>query len=99
MDGGYGEIGRRQFFGRFLNGGTAALATGNPDALLPFVLLRRASLFNKEATAVMMEGVKEQLRALWEASPPVKEFGVGNLLDLWIERNRRRFEGGNKVPA
>lgn len=94
VDGGYGEIGRRQFFGRFLKGGTAALSTGSPDDLLPFVLLRRATLFNAETTAVMMEGVKEQLRLLWEASPPVKRFGVGNLLDLWIARARFPNVGG-----
>lgn len=94
VDGGYGEIGRRQFFGRFLKGGTNALATGKPDDLLPFVLLHRAHLFNKETTAMMMEGVKEQLRSLWEASPGVKEFGVGNLLDLWIVRARFPNVGG-----
>lgn len=94
VDGGYGEIGRRQFFGRFLKGGTNALATGNPDDLLPFVLLHRANLFNKETIEVMMEGVKEQLRSLWELSPRVEDFGVGNLLDLWIVQARFPNVGG-----
>ena len=94
VDGGYGEIGRRQFFGRFLKGGTDALATGDPDALLPFVRLHRAKLFNQETTEVMMRGVKEQLRSLWEAAPGVKEFGVGNLLDLWIVQARFPNVGG-----
>ena len=94
IDGGYGEIGRRQFFNRFLKGGKGVIRSGDPRALLPYVALHRSGIFNADALAAMHRGIDRQIETLWGTMPRVDEIGVGNFLDLLIVRARFPNIGG-----
>lgn len=94
IDGGYGEIGRRQFFNRFLKGGTDLLGTLDADRLFPYISLPRADIFNAETLLLMRRGLRRQLEYLWGTMPEAGRIGIGNFLDLLIVRARFPNIGG-----
>ena len=82
IDGGLGEVARRQFMNRLLRRGRAALRSGDPAAILPYLRVPRAEIFNPEVLATMERGAQQQIAALWQALPDPRTIGEENFLDL-----------------
>ena len=86
IDGGQGEIIRREFFNRLLFYGKKILLKGNIEEIYPFIYRHRASIFNSEILQIMKNRVLNQIRGLRENLPPVEEIGLEHWLDLFIIR-------------
>lgn len=82
IDGGLGEAARRQFMNRLLRRGRPALRSGDPAAILPYLRVPRAEVFNEEALATMARGARQQIAALWQALPDPRAIGEENFLDV-----------------
>jgi len=88
LDGGFGEIARRQFLNRFLLKGKSALQSGNPKLIYPYLSVQRPPIFIPEVLQKMRQGVEEQITALWREMPSLQEIGGENFLDLLAIRTR-----------
>lgn len=82
IDGGFGEIWRREFFNRLLYMGKRDLIEKNPDKIFKHIVVPRADIFNEKINKDMYEGALKQISNLFEDNPPIKEIGLGNWLDL-----------------
>jgi hypothetical protein len=94
IDGGMGEIARRQFLNRLLYRGRAAVLRGDPAMLLPYVRIHRASIFGRDVHHLMEVGAADQLERAWRDMPSPMEIGIENFLDLLIVRYRFPNYGG-----
>lgn len=88
IDGGFGEIGRRQFLNRLYYRGRAALRSGDPAALLPYLHVPRADVFTGEALATMQRGALHQLDATWHALATLDTRSLADRLDVFAIRTR-----------
>ncbi len=88
IDGGFGEIWRREFFNRLLISGKKYLKEKNVDAILPFLMISRADIFNNDIKQSMISGCKEQLETIFEELPPIKNIGIKNWIDLFAIKTR-----------
>ncbi len=88
IDGGLGGTLRRQSMNRLLHQGRTALRSGDPDAILPYLRVPRADVFNAEATAAMERGFRRQIETAWQTPPGPLEIGDENFLDLLGVRTR-----------
>lgn len=88
IDGGFGEIARRQFFNRLLRQGPRNLLDTDPASLLQYFYVNQSELFNRETLDEMKRGVQEDLQLLSETMPPIQEFGRENFADLLAVRTR-----------
>lgn len=93
-DGGFGEIGRRQYFNRLLHFGRRALLRGDPAGILPYITVRRRKFFAAEVADAMRAGTIVQLETLLSTMPPIAEVGIENWLDLLAIRTRIPNFGG-----
>jgi hypothetical protein len=94
IDGGMGEIARRQFMNRLLWRGKRFLREGRAEVLAPYVRSCKAPLFTREVTHLMWRGIQEQLKEAWESMPPIEKIGIENFLDLMVVRYRFPNYGG-----
>jgi hypothetical protein len=88
IDGGFGEIWRREFFNRLLFSGRNALISGDTEGIIRFLFYRRADVFSEEMTRIMLEGAKEQIENLNGLLPPVNLTGAENRADLMAINTR-----------
>jgi hypothetical protein len=88
IDGGFGEIWRREFFNRALYRGKNFLLNKDIHSTIPFLTNHRADIFNEDINKLMLEGCKEQLENIFNELPDIKEFGVENWLDLFAIKTR-----------
>ena len=88
LDGGLGEAARRQFMNRFLRRGRPALHSGDPAAILPYLRVPRANIFNADTRAAMEQGAQQQIAALWAALPAPETIGEENFVDVLGVRTR-----------
>lgn len=88
IDGGFGEIWRRQYLNRLLRRGRKALNRGNPSLIYPYLLRHRASIFNQDIRKVMLKGIENQIEELFKTMPKINEIGEENFLDLMAIRTR-----------
>jgi hypothetical protein len=96
IDGGYGEISRRQMGNRLLRRGPGVLRRGNPEDLFRLFRARRPSIFTREVEERMTAGARRELADVWHAMPPAKEIGAENFVDLLSIRTR---VANNGAPA
>jgi len=82
IDGGFGEIWRRDFFNRLLYKGKKDLIEKNAEQIFKHIVIPRADIFNEKINKQMYEGALKQISDLFESNPPIKEIGLGNWLDL-----------------
>jgi hypothetical protein len=94
IDGGMGEIGRRQFMNRLLLRGKRALRTKNARAIGRHMSVHRASIFSDEVNVIMKGGIEKQIQSIWDTMPEVNQIGEENFLDLLIVRYRFPNYGG-----
>jgi hypothetical protein len=88
IDGGAGEMSRRQYLNRLLFKGEKALRDQAVDSLYPHLTHRKAHIFNKETLAVLVSGVRDDLLDIFQTMPDVNAMAVGNWLDLLAVRTR-----------
>jgi asparagine synthetase B (glutamine-hydrolysing) len=94
IDGGFGEIARRQYLNRVAKLGSGALRRGDVPGLLRLMCVPRAGIFTPEITQMMEQAVHNDLHQTLEAMPPVRETGIGNFVDLLAVRTRVPNYGG-----
>jgi hypothetical protein len=88
IDGGFGEIWRRQYLNRLLRRGRKALKSNNPQLIYSYLLRHRASIFNQDFFKIMQKGLENQIESLWKTMPKIEEIGEENFLDLMAIRTR-----------
>ncbi|MHB8931191.1 MAG: asparagine synthase-related protein [Melioribacteraceae bacterium] len=88
IDGGFGEIWRREFFNRLLITGSKALRDKNEKEIIPYLRISRADIFNEEINKKMLQGCEEQLRNFISDSPNMDEIGIANWVDLFAIKTR-----------
>lgn len=109
IDGGWGELARRQFLNKLRIKGKKHVLAGNFEAATSFVLTPRPELFNIECMHQMHQGLVSQFSATWHALPSVNDIGFENALDLFsvrtrlpnffgFEQNRLDGQGINYMP-
>jgi hypothetical protein len=84
IDGGDGEIHRREFLNRilFLSGKT--IINEDNKKLLSLLSINRSSIFNDDILILMQNEVRNQVRDLFLYMPPPNDIGLENWLDLLI---------------
>jgi len=88
VDGGFGEIWRREFFYKLYLQGRNALIDGDINKITPYLMLPRADIFNNETSELMSWGIAEQLTELFAKLPVIKKDNVGNWLDIFAIKTR-----------
>lgn len=88
VDGGFGEIWRREFFNRLLWKGKQSLVNHDVDSILSYLKIPRANIFTKEINDLMYLGCKEQLEELYQKIPSINEISVENWLDIFAIKTR-----------
>ncbi len=94
LDGGFGEIVRRQYLNRLLLRGKAALRKRDVNAILPLLRVHRGSFFTPEVTSMMERETKKHIDGLLDAMSDIDEFGIENFIDLLAVRTRFPNYGG-----
>jgi hypothetical protein len=94
VDGGFGELCRRQYFNRLLRFGRKALLNGNAEAILRHVRVHRTSVFSEGTLRLMEAGALEDVSVLVQSLPRSAEFGPESLADLMAVRTRIPNYGG-----
>jgi len=88
VDGGMGEIVRRQYLNRIRMRGTARLRREGAGQLIDYLRVPNPPIFNRETAAVMRRAAIDDLRAVLETMPPVGDRGIHDFLDLMAVRYR-----------
>jgi hypothetical protein len=94
IDGGFGEIARRQYLNRIVRLGRSALLEGNIARLFQLIRVTRADIFTPEYTKEIECDAFRSLEATLHAMPPVAEIGIENFVDLLSVRTRVPNFGG-----
>ncbi len=82
VDGGFGEILRRQFMNRLIRRGSDAVKTAVPERLLACIRFERARVFNAACGRVMEDGALRDIAGWLDDAPDRKKHGVQNVVDL-----------------
>jgi hypothetical protein len=94
IDGGFGEIARRQYLNRLKILGSNAIRKNNIEKVLSHLRVHRADIFTPEY-ARMLEGyAKRGLAQKLEGMPKVNDMGIDNYLDIFAMRTRIPNFGG-----
>lgn len=88
IDGGFGEIARRQYLNRLSFFGKNALLQKHSTAIASFLRHHRGDIFHSDASARMERGFLQQIDHYLETMPDVENFGKENWLDLLAIRSR-----------
>lgn len=83
LDGGNGEILRRQFLQRAAVTASDDLRHRRTERLFPAFTLRRADIFSGPFLREMRSGAEEDLHASLHSLPPPDEIGLADFLDGW----------------
>jgi hypothetical protein len=88
IDGGFGEIWRREFFNRLLLRGKDSLEHNDIKGIMSYMVSPRADIFNSDIQIQMQEGCNEQLENLINELPSVNKIGNENWADLFAVKTR-----------
>lgn len=88
IDGGFGEIWRREFLTRLYHFGKRDLENKNYENISNYLINHRANIFSEEYNSVMKIGIVDQIEKLVAYLPSIKEIGLGNWLDLFSLKTR-----------
>lgn len=82
IDGGFGEIWRREFFNKLLVFGKKHLLDGNVDSIIPYLILFKTDIFENDLNEKMRGSCVEQLHELFNEIPDIQKIGVSNWIDI-----------------
>lgn len=88
VDGGFGEIGRRQYYNRLLNRGAGVIRGKDVRRLYTCLSVNRGNFFTEEVGELMRRGVDEDLANLFDSMPDAGDLDRGNWADLMAVRHR-----------
>ncbi|MCK6605623.1 MAG: asparagine synthase-related protein [Ignavibacteriaceae bacterium] len=88
IDGGFGEIWRREFFYKLWLQGKKALIGKNVKGIIPHLMLHRADIFNDEVKILMQRGVEKQIEEALTILPEPTAQNLTDWLDLFAIRTR-----------
>lgn len=94
IDGGMGEIARRQFANRLLRRGRAQLMRQDIRGMSRLLMLPRGDIFGEEITSAMTDGMIAGLEELVSTLPDPEVVGAENFVDLMICRSRFPYLAG-----
>ncbi len=94
IDGGFGEIARRQYMNRVVKLGQSALRKRDSSRLYQLMRSPRADIFSAEATHQLEAGARSSLNKALDEMPAVEKIGVENFVDLLAVRTRVPNYGG-----
>jgi hypothetical protein len=94
IDGGFGEIARRQYLNRIVRLGSPALLRKDIEKLFTLMHVPRADIFSDEYADQLKKAVLLDLESVLNDMPPVKEIGIENFVDLLAVRTRFPNWGG-----
>ena len=96
MDGGFGEIARRQYLNKLALYGKRPFREHNIELILNNLRVRRGNFLSTDIIRQMEEGVRAEISGMMQAMPAVDDIGLGNYLDLWSIRARFPNFGSNE---
>lgn len=88
VDGGFGEIWRREFFNRLFIRGRKELLERNIEGMIPYLQVHHANIFTEEIQKTFLAGCKEQLEDIISTLPKAESIGVENWIDLFAIKTR-----------
>jgi hypothetical protein len=88
MDGGFGEIARRQYFNRLVRLGRSALKTRDIGHVFRLMSSHRSDIFSNEVKMLLETGARKSVERILEEMPNVEKIGTGNFADLLAARSR-----------
>lgn len=88
IDGGFGEIWRREYFNRLLIRGRKALINKNEKEIIPYLTIHRADIFDEEIKTLMHNGCEEQINQIFNELPDMSLIGIENFIDLFAIKTR-----------
>jgi hypothetical protein len=94
IDGGFGEIARRQYFNRMATLGRSALYGRDITRLLTLIRSARPEIFAPPVMEMLRSGARRSLEETLGHMPAVGEIGVENFADLFAVRTRVPNYGG-----
>lgn len=87
IDGGQGEVVRREFFNRLRFNGRKMMAKGgNIEEIYPLIFRARAPIFNDDIMKVMKESTLAKIGKLRDELPPIESVGLAHWIDVFIIR-------------
>ena len=94
LDGGFGEIHRRQYLNRLLRLGKRYMRNGDARAIFSLMRVMRADIFSRDVDDEFVRGCEHQIAELWETMPRIAQVGEENFADLVAIRTRFPNYGG-----
>ena len=88
IDGGFGEIWRREFLYKLSLKGKDKIAARDSKSILPYLKLYRSGIFNPDIVAKMENGCVQQIEEFFESLPHPEQIGIDNWLDLLAVKTR-----------
>ena len=88
IDGGFGEIARRQYLNRIAALGRSALRRRQSSRLAALMRVARGDFFDPGVMMTMEHGAIESLERVLSSLPPVAAIGIENSVDLLAIRTR-----------
>jgi hypothetical protein len=88
IDGGFGEIWRREFSTRLYILGKKDLENNNYAKIPNYLVYHRADIFSEEYDTQMKTGIVDQIEKVMTNLPSIKEIGLENWLDLFTLKTR-----------
>jgi hypothetical protein len=96
IDGGFGEIARRQYLNRVMWLGRSALRSRDSSRLFALMRSPRSECFSPEIHRQMVRGACRELEMALEEMPPIGDIGAANFVDLFAVRTRVPNWGGGE---
>jgi hypothetical protein len=88
IDGGFGEIWRREFFNRLLIQGKGSLLNKNYSKIVSYLSTFRADIFNVDIIDIMQTGCINQIEFIINELPSFDKISVEDWLDLFALKTR-----------
>lgn len=88
IDGGFGEIWRREFFYKLFLQGKNALLEQNTSKIIPYLMLQRADIFTTEVLEQMIKGIEIQLNEIFAKLPQIEKASLMDWLDIFAIKTR-----------
>ncbi|MBA4406231.1 hypothetical protein C0389_03055 [bacterium] len=88
IDGGFGELWRRQYLNRLSFFGQKYILRRDYKNIVKLISLHRADIFNEDINRKMRTGCEEQISKIFELLPSPETIGVNNWIDLFAIKTR-----------
>ena len=88
MDGGFGEIARRQFMNRLLRSSTTPITERTPEQIIGTISVNRANVFNRDIQDALRRGVRRDVEEIFWSRPDIDNWTDADQVDLIAIRSR-----------